>query len=52
MILLFGSTGYIGSEFKKQLTEQNIQFICWTNTRKTSFDQLQTLCKHQKVKLL
>jgi UDP-glucose 4,6-dehydratase len=49
MILLFGSTGYIGSEFKKQLTEQNIQFICWENTRKTSFDQLQTLCKHQKV---
>lgn len=49
MILLFGSTGYIGSEFKKQLTEQNFQFICWEGARKTSFDQLQNLFKHQKI---
>jgi dTDP-4-dehydrorhamnose reductase len=49
MILLFGSTGYIGSEFKKQLPEQNIKFFCWENTRKTCFDQLQTLSKHQKI---
>ena len=48
MILLFGSTGYIGSEFKKELIEQNIKFICLENTKKTSFDQLQTLFKHQK----
>lgn len=51
MILLFGSTGYIGSEFKKQLTEQNFKFICWENTRKTSFDQLQNLFKYQKITL-
>lgn len=49
MILLFGSTGYIGSEFKKELIKQNIKFICWENTKKTSFDQLQTLFKHQKI---
>lgn len=49
MILLFGSTGYIGSEFKKQLTQQNIDIICWENSRNTSFDQLQNLLKHQKI---
>lgn len=49
MILLFGSTGYIGSEFKKQLTQQNIKAICWENARKTSFDQLQNLLKYQKI---
>lgn len=49
MIILFGGNGYIGSEFKKQLTEKNIHFICWENTRKTSFDQLQNLFKYQKI---
>ena len=49
MILLFGPNGYIGSEFKKQLSERKIQFISWQGARKTSFDQLQTLFKFNKI---
>ena len=49
MILLFGSSGYIGKEFKKQLSKRNIAFIAWEGARKTSFDQLQTLFKFNKI---
>lgn len=49
MILLFGSRGYIGSEFKKQLSKRKIPFISWQGARKTSFDQLQTLFKLNKI---
>lgn len=40
MIILFGSTGYIGSEFKRQLEYKNIPFFAWPNTRGTSFFDL------------
>jgi UDP-glucose 4,6-dehydratase len=40
MIILFGSNGYIGSEFKKQLTELNLSFYCWENTSNTTIFQL------------
>ena len=49
MILLFGSNGYVGNEFKKQLSKRNIGFIAWEGARKTSFDQLQTLFKFNKI---
>jgi len=49
MILLFGSNGYIGNEFKNQLSKRNIAFIAWEGARKTSFDQLQTLLKFNKI---
>lgn len=49
MILLFGSRGYIGSEFKKQLSKRKIPFIAWQGARKTSFDQLQTFFKFNKI---
>lgn len=49
MILLFGSNGYIGSEFKKQLSKKKISFIAWEGARKTSFDQLQTFFKFNKI---
>jgi UDP-glucose 4,6-dehydratase len=49
MILLFGSNGYIGSEFEKQLSKRNIAFIAWEGARKTSFDQLHTLFKFKKI---
>lgn len=52
MILLFGSTGYIGSEFKKQLTEHNIEFTAWQNTKTTSFDHLHDFINHQKITLV
>ena len=42
MILLFGSTGYIGSEFKRQLNKLNLPFLCWSNTRTTTFESLQS----------
>jgi len=41
MIILFGAKGYIGSEFKRQLESQNIQFHVWSNTHKTSFNDLE-----------
>jgi len=40
MILLFGSTGYIGSEFKRQLNQQNIPTKCWEATSTTTFEGL------------
>jgi UDP-glucose 4,6-dehydratase len=49
MILLFGSSGYIGKEFKKQLSQRRIAFIGWEGARQTSFDQLQTLLKFNKI---
>jgi len=41
MILLFGSNGYIGSEFKKQLTNLKLPVFCWQNTHKTTFKDLE-----------
>lgn len=41
MILLFGSTGYIGSEFKRQLEQKQIQFKCWPNAANTTFSDLE-----------
>ena len=41
MIILFGSTGYIGSEFKKQLEELKIPTFCWQNTSNTTFTDLE-----------
>ena len=41
MIILFGSTGYIGSEFKRQLEQSKLQFFCWSNSKKTTFADLE-----------
>lgn len=41
MIILFGATGYIGSEFKRQLESQNIPICLWPNTHKTTFKDLE-----------
>jgi UDP-glucose 4,6-dehydratase len=41
MIILFGSTGYIGSEFKRQLEQKNIEFKCWPNAANTTFYDLE-----------
>lgn len=49
MIILFGGNGYIGSEFKSQLNKKQIPFINYENARKTTFGQLQTLIKHNKI---
>jgi dTDP-4-dehydrorhamnose reductase len=49
MIILFGGNGYIGSEFKKQLNKKQISFINYEDARKTSFDQLQTFIKQNKI---
>lgn len=40
MIILFGSTGYIGSEFKKQLTSLNLNFYCWPHAANTTIFEL------------
>jgi dTDP-4-dehydrorhamnose reductase len=40
MIILFGSSGYIGSEFKRQLTDLNLKFYCWPSTANTSLFDL------------
>jgi dTDP-4-dehydrorhamnose reductase len=40
MILLFGSTGYIGSEFKKQLNDRNIDFICCPSAKTMTMEKL------------
>jgi len=49
MIILFGGSGYIGSEFKMQLNKKRTPFINWENARNTDFDQLQTLIKYNKI---
>jgi len=41
MIILFGSTGYIGSEFKRQLEQKQIKFKCWNDTANTTFYDLE-----------
>ena len=41
MIILFGSTGYIGSEFKRQLEQKQIEFKCWSDTSNTTFYDLE-----------
>ena len=41
MIILFGSTGYIGKEFKRQLEECKLPFFCWPNAGKTTFADLE-----------
>ncbi len=41
MIILFGSTGYIGSEFKRQLEQKQIEFKCWSDTANTTFYDLE-----------
>ena len=41
MIILFGSSGYIGSEFKRQLEERKLPFFCWPNSSKTTFVDLE-----------
>ena len=49
MIILFGGNGYIGSEFKRQLDEKQIPFFNWDISRKTTFSQLQTFVKYNKI---
>jgi len=41
MIILFGSTGYVGKEFKRQLEERRLPVFCWPNTSKTNFFDLE-----------
>jgi len=41
MIVLFGSNGYIGSEFKKQLDELKLPVFHWPNTKTTTFADLE-----------
>ena len=41
MIILFGSNGYIGEEFAKQLKHLNKNVYYWPNTRKTTFQDLE-----------
>ena len=41
MIILFGSTGYIGSEFVKQLAELKLPVFLWPNTKNTTFKDLE-----------
>ena len=41
MIILFGSSGYIGSEFKRQLEELKLPFFCWPNSSTTTFSNLE-----------
>ena len=41
MIILFGATGYIGSEFKKQLAELKLPVFLWPNTKTTTFQDLE-----------
>lgn len=41
MIILFGSTGYIGSEFKRQLEQKQVTFKCWNDTANTTFYDLE-----------
>lgn len=49
MIILFGGNGYIGSEFKRQLDKKQIPFFNWDISRKTTFSQLQTFVKYNKI---
>ena len=41
MIILFGSNGYVGIEFKKQLELLKIPFFAWPNSHKTTFEDLE-----------
>lgn len=41
MIILFGSNGYIGHEFKRQLELQKVPVFLWPNTRTTTFQDLE-----------
>jgi UDP-glucose 4,6-dehydratase len=41
MIILFGSTGYIGGEFKKQLDELKLPVFLWPNAKTTTFVDLE-----------
>ena len=41
MIILFGSNGYVGSEFKKQLAELKLPVFLWPNARNTTFANLE-----------
>lgn len=50
MIILFGHTGYIGNEFKKQLLNKNIDLFLWSNSHKTTFDELNNWYLNNKYK--
>ena len=41
MIILFGSNGYVGSEFKKQLDELKLPVFHWPNAKTTTFADLE-----------
>lgn len=41
MIIVFGSTGYIGQEFKKQLDQTDHKVFYWKNTKQTTFQDLE-----------
>lgn len=43
MILLFGSTGYIGSEFKKQLEYNKILHYCCPSAKHTTYYDLESM---------
>jgi len=46
MIILFGSTGYVGSEFAAQLKTARIPTFFWPNTHTTTFSDLQKWYKN------
>jgi dTDP-4-dehydrorhamnose reductase len=46
MIILFGSSGYIGKEFVRQLNKLKIPMICWSNTKETTFNSLESWYKN------
>lgn len=48
MIILFGSTGYVGSEFKNQLEKMNLNFMCWSDSANTTFQDLDRWYKKQE----
>lgn len=41
MIILFGSKGYVGSEFVRQLNEKKLPVFFWPNSHKTTFQDLE-----------
>lgn len=52
MILLFGSTGYIGSEFKTQLNLKEIPFICGPSAKSIKIEDLCSIYNENKIKTI
>lgn len=49
MILLFGSTGYIGKEFAKQLTEKGFRFIRHPSTKDITYNTLELMYSNASI---